>query len=32
MLSVPGQRSRRFYTEVLGGKTVTSGEAGDDVT
>jgi extradiol dioxygenase family protein len=23
------ERSRRFYTEVLGGKTVISGEAGD---
>jgi catechol 2,3-dioxygenase-like lactoylglutathione lyase family enzyme len=26
------ERSRRFYTEVLGGKTVISGEQGDDVT
>jgi predicted enzyme related to lactoylglutathione lyase len=26
------ERSRRFYTEVLGGKTVISGEAGDEVT
>ena len=26
------ERSRRFYTEVLGGKTVISGESGDDVT
>src|ERR1700684_3016326 len=26
------ERSRRFYTEVLGGKTVISGEAGDKVT
>jgi len=26
------ERSRRFYTEVLGGKTVISGEDGDDVT
>jgi catechol 2,3-dioxygenase-like lactoylglutathione lyase family enzyme len=26
------ERSRRFYTEVLGGTTVISGEAGDDVT
>ena len=25
-------RSRRFYTEVLGGKTVISGEANDEVT
>jgi hypothetical protein len=25
-------RSRRFYTEVLGGKTVVSGEANDGVT
>jgi catechol 2,3-dioxygenase-like lactoylglutathione lyase family enzyme len=25
-------RSRRFYTEVLGGKTVISGEADDEVT
>jgi hypothetical protein len=24
--------SRRFYTDVLGGKTVISGEAGDEVT
>jgi catechol 2,3-dioxygenase-like lactoylglutathione lyase family enzyme len=26
------ERSRRFYTEVLGGKTVISGERGDEVT
>jgi catechol 2,3-dioxygenase-like lactoylglutathione lyase family enzyme len=26
------ERSRRFYTEVLGGKVVFSGEAADDVT
>src|ERR1700685_4729906 len=26
------ERSRRFYTDVLGGKTVISGEAGDEVT
>jgi catechol 2,3-dioxygenase-like lactoylglutathione lyase family enzyme len=26
------ERSRRFYTEVLGGKTVISGEAKDEVT
>jgi catechol 2,3-dioxygenase-like lactoylglutathione lyase family enzyme len=26
------ERSRRFYTEVLGGKTVISGEADDQVT
>jgi catechol 2,3-dioxygenase-like lactoylglutathione lyase family enzyme len=26
------ERSRRFYTEVLGGKTVVSGEADDEVT
>jgi catechol 2,3-dioxygenase-like lactoylglutathione lyase family enzyme len=26
------EKSRRFYTEVLGGKTVISGEAGDEVT
>ena len=26
------ERSRRFYTEVLGGKTVISGELGDEVT
>src|SRR6195952_2881161 len=26
------ERSRRFYTEVLGGKLVISGEAGDEVT
>ena len=25
-------RSRRFYTDVLGGKTVITGEAGDEVT
>jgi hypothetical protein len=26
------ERSRRFYTDVLSGKTVISGEAGDEVT
>ena len=26
------ERSRRFYTDVLGGRTVISGEAADDVT
>ena len=26
------ERSRRFYTEVLGGKTVISAEANDEVT
>jgi hypothetical protein len=26
------ERSRRFYSEVLGGKMVISGEAGDEVT
>jgi catechol 2,3-dioxygenase-like lactoylglutathione lyase family enzyme len=26
------ERSRRFYTEILGGTTVISGELGDDVT
>jgi catechol 2,3-dioxygenase-like lactoylglutathione lyase family enzyme len=26
------ERSRRFYTDVLGGKTVIPGEAGDEVT
>src|ERR1700722_8687178 len=26
------ERSSRFYTEVLGGKTVIAGEAGDEVT
>jgi extradiol dioxygenase family protein len=26
------ERSRRFYTEVLGGKTVISGELNDEVT
>src|SRR5438270_9644765 len=26
------ERSRRFYTDVLGGRTVISGEAGDEVT
>jgi predicted enzyme related to lactoylglutathione lyase len=26
------ERSRRFYTEVLGGKTVISGEENDEVT
>jgi catechol 2,3-dioxygenase-like lactoylglutathione lyase family enzyme len=26
------ERSRRFYTEVLGGRTVISGESGDEVT
>ena len=26
------ERSRRFYTDVLGGKPVIAGEAGDEVT
>ncbi len=26
------ERSRRFYTDVLGGRTVIAGEAGDEVT
>jgi catechol 2,3-dioxygenase-like lactoylglutathione lyase family enzyme len=26
------ERSRRFYSDVLGGKTVISGESGDEVT
>src|ERR1700754_4862157 len=26
------ERSRRFYTDVLGGRTVIGGEAGDEVT
>ena len=26
------ERSRRFYTEVLGGRTVVSGEGADEVT
>jgi len=26
------ERSRRFYTDVLGGKTVVHGEQGDEVT
>jgi len=26
------ERSRRFYTEVLGGRTVISGEGSDEVT
>ncbi len=26
------ERSRRFYTDVLGGRTVNSGEHGDEVT
>src|SRR6202142_543812 len=26
------ERSRRFYTDVLGGRTVIPGEAGDEVT
>jgi hypothetical protein len=26
------ERSRRFYTDVLGGKTVIGGESGDEVT
>ncbi len=26
------ERSRRFYANVLGGKTVIPGEAGDEVT
>jgi catechol 2,3-dioxygenase-like lactoylglutathione lyase family enzyme len=32
IVSADVERSRRFYTDVLGGKTVISGEAGDDVT
>src|ERR1700743_2333397 len=32
IVSADGERSRRFYTEVLGGKTVISGESGDQVT
>jgi catechol 2,3-dioxygenase-like lactoylglutathione lyase family enzyme len=26
------ERSRRFYTDILGGKTVITGEGGDEVT
>jgi len=32
IVSADVERSRRFYTEVLGGKTVISGEANDEVT
>jgi catechol 2,3-dioxygenase-like lactoylglutathione lyase family enzyme len=32
IVSADVERSRRFYTEVLGGKTVISGESGDEVT
>jgi len=32
IVSADVERSRRFYTEVLGGKAVFSGEAGDEVT
>jgi catechol 2,3-dioxygenase-like lactoylglutathione lyase family enzyme len=32
IVSADVERSRRFYTEVLGGKTVVSGEADDKVT
>ncbi len=32
IVSADVERSRRFYTEVLGGKVVFSGEAGDEVT
>jgi catechol 2,3-dioxygenase-like lactoylglutathione lyase family enzyme len=32
IVSADVERSRRFYTEVLGGRTVISGEAGDEVT
>ena len=32
IVSADVERSRRFYTEVLGGKTVVSGEADDEVT
>jgi catechol 2,3-dioxygenase-like lactoylglutathione lyase family enzyme len=32
IVSADVERSRRFYTEVLGGRTVISGERGDEVT
>ena len=32
IVSADVERSRRFYTEVLGGETVISGEIGDEVT
>jgi catechol 2,3-dioxygenase-like lactoylglutathione lyase family enzyme len=32
IVSADVERSRRFYSDVLGGKTVIAGEAGDDVT
>lgn len=32
IVSADAERSRRFYTEVLGGKVAFSGEGGDEVT
>ena len=32
IVSADVERSRRFYTDVLGGKTVIGGEQGDEVT
>ena len=32
IVSADVERSRRFYTDVLGGRTVIGGEAGDEVT
>jgi predicted enzyme related to lactoylglutathione lyase len=32
IVSADVERSRRFYTDVLGGTTVISGESGDEVT
>ena len=32
IVSADVERSRRFYTDVLGGRTVISGESGDEVT
>jgi len=32
IVSADVERSRRFYTDVLGGRTVIAGEAGDEVT
>jgi catechol 2,3-dioxygenase-like lactoylglutathione lyase family enzyme len=32
IVSADVERSRRFYTDVLGGRTVISGESGDGVT
>lgn len=32
IVSADVERSRRFYTDVLGGRTVIPGEAGDEVT